>query len=272
MIRMTWLPLILLLAGCGVSHIQTLREAQMAFSQAADVENRQRLGDTAALADATAAATNYRLAAKMLDDLIATKRAELQQDDLLCTAMTIQAMSLWRLGDHEKAMTIATTAQDQCTPAAGAPSSTPRDRALLRAIPGLVRIDQAKAKADNTTPGEFDSVQKLIQDAQRDLSAARAIVPPNHPVQAYLLLSQLAGIRVWQEAILKEKLTGETQANARKAVEDMAQCRLRQYKCFLQGDLNWRNDPTLEGWRTLLSVPTQPVLNETCAETVRCTP
>lgn len=87
-------------------------------------------------------------------------------------------------------------------------------------------------------------MQTLSQDAQRDLSAARAIVPPDHPVQAYLLLSQLAGIRVRQEAILKERLTGEPQANARKTVAELAQCHLRQYKCFLQDDPNWHNVPS----------------------------
>jgi hypothetical protein len=134
----------------------------------------------------------------------------------------------------------------------------------------LVRIDQAKAKADNTRSGEHDSVRTLLQDAQHDIAAARTIVPSDHPVQVYLLLAQLAGVRVWQEAILKEKLTGDMQAHARKTVAEMAQCRLRQYKCLLQGNPAWRNDPTLEGWRTLLAVPEPPVLEEKCTETVRC--
>ena len=73
--------LVLELAGCGIGHIQTLREAEEAFSRAVERENRERLDPNASLASLAESASGYRVAAQMVNDLVATQREELRRDN-----------------------------------------------------------------------------------------------------------------------------------------------------------------------------------------------
>lgn len=200
-----------LVCGCtGVENAKTIREAQAQFSRAAQVEDRGLLGAEQGVQAGTEAATNYRMAATSLQKLIANKGGDLKKDDLLCTAMAIEALSWWRLGDYDTAMQIAknsSSCSDSATPAG---SQLSRDLALFQALPGLIRIDQANQKLAKPTPSvaQFNEVMTLLSDANNILQTARGQIDPGHPLQLYLIQSQLAIVRNWQYAIFQERLTG----------------------------------------------------------------
>jgi hypothetical protein len=200
------------LGGCvEVENAKTIREAQAEFSRAATVENSSLLAAEQGVQANTEAATNYRMAATTLQKLIADKGGNLKKDNLLCTAMIIEALSWWRLGDDDTAMKITNNSSgcvDSSTPAGSQPA---RDMALFQALPGLIRIDQANQKLANPTTSSFrfNEVMTLLADANTILQTARNQVGTGHPLQLYLIQSQLAIVRNWQYAILKKNPSGQ---------------------------------------------------------------
>jgi hypothetical protein len=250
-------------AACGVSHIQTLREAEQAFSRAAEMDNRERLDGTAPMAAAGGAVSGYRVAEGMASELIANKSGDLRQDNLLCTAYLIEAMSLWRLGEEDAAVHAAEQGKD-CAPAASR-DTVPRDRALLHAVPALVRIDQANALALNDTAGdrEFDREKTEIVRALAILEEAEAMVPPDHPVQGYLMNSRLAALRVWQVAITRERLVDPRRNQELVACNEQAKRTWISYRYIMKCHLLREGDPSVERWRLLLGLET-PRQSVTC--------
>jgi hypothetical protein len=255
------LAVILQLAACGVSHIQTLREAEQTFSRAAELDNRERLDATAAAAVAGGAASGYRVAEKLAGELIAGNSNELRQDNLLCTAYLIEALSLWRLGEQDAAVRVAEQGKD-CAQAASR-DAVPRDRALLYAVPGLVRIDQANALALNATASEeeFDRAKTEIVRALTILEEAEAMISPDHPVRGYLMYSRLAALRGWQVAITREKLADPRRGQELVAFNEQAKKTWLAYRYFTKCQLDREGDPSVEKWRVLLGLeaPRQPV-------------
>lgn len=247
--------LVLSLAGCGVGHIQTLREAEEAFSRAAERENRERLNPNAPLASLAESAAGYRVAAQMVNDLVATQREELRRDNLLCTAHLVQAMSLWRLGEHDAAVQVAAQGRD-CAPPAPTSDATPRDRAVLYAIPALVRIDQANALVVNQTASEaeFDTAKSEIDRAVRILEEAQRMASRDHPVRGYLMTSKLAAFRVWQVAITRERLVDPKRREQLAAFNEQARHAWLDYRYFVTCQLDRATDPTVEEWRKLFQL------------------
>jgi hypothetical protein len=200
-----------LLWGCtGVETAKSIREAQAQFSRAAQIEDRSLLGAERGVQASTEAATNYRMAATSLQKLIADKGGDLKKDNLLCTAMAIEALSWWRLGVYDTALQIAnnsSSCSDSATPSGSQPS---RDLVLFQALPGLIRIDQAHQKLAKPAGSiaQFNEVMTLLNDANNILQTARGQIDPGHPLQLYLIQSQLAIVRNWQYAIFQERLTG----------------------------------------------------------------
>ncbi len=247
--------LVLGLAGCGIGHIQTLREAEEAFSRAAERENRERLDPNAPLASLAESATGYRVAAQMVNDLVNTQREELRRDNLLCTAYLIQAMSLWRLGENDAAVQVAAQGRD-CAPPAPTADTTPRDRVVLYAIPALVRIDQANALVVNQTASEaeFDRAKSEIDRAVRILEEAQRMTSRDHPVRGYLMTSKLAALRVWQVAITREKLVDPKRQEQLAAFNEQARHAWLDYRHFVICQLDRPADPGVEGWRKLFQL------------------
>lgn len=256
-VGVSWL-LLALLPGCGTSHLQDLRTAQDVFNRAADAENRQRLAGPEGLIDLAEASSGYRVTAETVGALLdaAETREALRSDNLLCTAYTLRALSLWRLEDHDGALRAARMAGGEelggvaCTPDGRAASIPPRERALLAAMPALVRIEQANALRGNgeARVEEFARIETLIGDAREDLRAARATVSGNHPVQVYLLASELAAIRGWHSGVAAEELTGDRRREARRQATEAARATLSEYAavlCDRQGRL-WDED--LQPW------------------------
>lgn len=250
------LAVILQFAACGVSHIQTLREAEQTFSRAAEMDNRERLDGAASMAAAGGAASGYRVAESMVSELIAKKGGELRQDNLLCTAFLIEAMSLWRLGEEDAAVRVAEQGKD-CAQAASR-DTVPRDRALLYAVPALVRIDQANALALNDTAGEreFDREKTEIVRALTILEEAEAMVSPDHPVRGYLMNARLAALRVWQVAITRERLVDPRRGQELVACNEQAKKTWISYRFVMKCHLDRDGDPSVEKWRMLLGLET----------------
>ncbi len=220
------------LSAC-VESARTVREAQAEFSRAAQVENRSLVGAQQGVQDSTEAATNYRMAATTMQKLIADKSGELKKDNLLCTAMTIEALSWWRLGDYDTALNIANNSSecsDATLPAGAQPA---RDLALFQALPGLIRIDQANRKLANPaqTIAEFNMVVAMLNKADDILQTARVQVGAGHPLELYLIQSQLAIVRNWQYAIERENLKGSLQDCEACSSGQQATLRLSELAC-----------------------------------------
>jgi len=195
-----------LVAGCA--DVNRLREAQDAFNQAAAAENALRLDFNGALDDSvsgtpaawSAARTGYASALLSLDKLSPADEKKLRDDGLWGTALTLKAMSQWRLGQFSKAL--ATAAEVQ----ASADSQIyPRDRAVLTALPGLIKTDQAYQKIFGAQTLSPDAKAALRPDVEAllvgdhgaiaDIQRGRDLVDAKHPVQIYLLQAQLAAYR-----------------------------------------------------------------------------
>jgi hypothetical protein len=198
-IAVVFAALLLAVWAVGCASINYLREAQDAFNQAAAAESTLRFESTSPVdgnASATAAAwssarNGYTSALLSLEKLDAEDQRRLRADGLWGTALTLKALSQWRLGLFDKALVTAdearTTASDQVYP---------RDQALLLALPGLIKTDQAYDKILRQRPlAEVEALLIGSNGAVANLEAARASVDRDHPVNLYLLQSQLAAYR-----------------------------------------------------------------------------
>lgn len=138
------------LFAIGCQHVNHLRDAQDSFNQAAALENESKfnpasLSSTQEEAVAAARLTSlstvksgYAAALLSLKTMPKDQVKQLKQDKLWGVALTLQALSEWKLGQHAAALKTAdlaiSSASDQ---------TYPRDAAILQALPGLIRIDVA---------------------------------------------------------------------------------------------------------------------------------
>jgi hypothetical protein len=190
--------LVFLVAGCA--SVNRLREAQDAFNQAAAAENTLRLESArpheGSASDAPAvwsvSRNGYSSALLSLEKLDKADEKKLRDDGLWGTALTLKALSQWRLGLFSKALATAGDAQKNA-----GDQVYPRDRALLAALPGLIKTDQAYSKIIGTSPSLTDVRELLVgqNGAVADIQSARGRVDRQHPVQVYLVQAQLAAYR-----------------------------------------------------------------------------
>jgi hypothetical protein len=122
---------------------------------------------------------------------VASDAASLQKDQLLGNALTLQALCEWRLGDFNAALSTASAAQKNA-----GDQLFPRDRALLVALPGLIKTDQGYDGILARKPfGDIEALLVGPKGAVVDLQAAREVADRDHPVQVYLIQAQLAAYR-----------------------------------------------------------------------------
>jgi hypothetical protein len=192
---------VLVALATGCADVNRLREAQDSFNQAAASENALRF-DTKS-ADATAslasARSGYASALLSLEKLENSKgRTQLRNDGLWGTALTLKALTQWRLGQFDKAIATAELARQNA-----GDQMYPRDLAMITALPGLVKTDQAYDKILRTNTPLSDITDLLVGDhgAVADIQNARGRIDRDHPVQVYLLQAQLAAYRNFQVAL-----------------------------------------------------------------------
>ncbi len=188
----------LFLNGCQ-SYLVNYSNAQKHFDSASQIQMAQVfepvLGVDAenAVLSSQKIQTNYALALKMISQIIKDNKEDLTTDDLLGNAYTIKALSEWKLGktdDALKTQKLAMTNSDQIYP---------RDKALMTALPGLIKADQANAML--LSNGKYEDIKGLIvgnYGAFKDFDNAMSLLDPNHPVSLYLIMSKLAAIRIVQ--------------------------------------------------------------------------
>lgn len=219
--------LILCLAGC--QSINHLREAQDSFNNAAAMENRIRLEPLAGapglesklneptdqvLADFNSVRSGYASTLLSLGKLSGKDERALKADRLWGVVLTLKAMAQWRLKDYDGALRTAEEAGLQ-----PADQLYPRDAALLTALPGLIKIDLAYDKIAAMQPGNTEANRLLLEKEVRPrlvglivsddnnavyiLRQARIKAGANHPINVYLIQSQLAAYRNYQVAYQK---------------------------------------------------------------------
>jgi hypothetical protein len=241
--RCAALALVVLAAlAVGCASVNHLREAQEAFNEAVTLETTLRFdaalaeGPTQAqLAQNTTVQNGYASALLSLDRLESRDVDRLKRDGLWGNVLALKALAQWRLGLTDDAQSTARELQQ-----AGAGPVHPRDRALLLALPGLIRTDEAFA-ALQRVPAEpspaqraatLRNVQLLVADAGEAIDRGRGAVDPAHPVHVYLIQARLAALRNLQVA--HERL-GEGDARAlppeRRAE---VQHQLKELKCHAE--------------------------------------
>ncbi|MHC4270234.1 MAG: hypothetical protein ACYSTS_17480 [Planctomycetota bacterium] len=213
--------LIYLSAGCAnISSVNHLHQAQQAFNNAASIENYSRINFHKPLSqdnynpivDLNIARSGYTAALEILRQMPDEEKNMLVKDRLWGVKLTLEALTLWRLGKYEEAFKIIQLADgisDQIYP---------RDAAILTALPGLIKIDLAyqkilevKDEGDEVKKEVLKNVtQRLVAidnadpktkwSAVQTLKKARAKVNKEHPVNSYLIQSQLIAYRNYKVA------------------------------------------------------------------------
>ncbi|GAB7021743.1 hypothetical protein [Salidesulfovibrio brasiliensis] len=128
---------ILMLSGCATYH---LRNAQNAFRDGAVEEWKALNGqqETGTVYDLAVGdkepLANYRYALDELDGLLKEDRASLENDGLLGTALTLQTLCLWKLGDEER--------RGEAAKAAKAAGLTPEQIILVDLSKPLAKADR----------------------------------------------------------------------------------------------------------------------------------
>lgn len=205
---------------CAVSacaDVNKLRDAQAAFNDASTAETQVQLapytsgsvnvGDLSLRASA-----GYARTVAILKGLSAKETDQLKADKLLGNALTIEALSYWRLKDYDNAAKVAASID---------PSSLyTRDAAMVAALPGLIENSEANADINFEDPGysfktvsgkqclfgngttttgsnrkNFDLINGLLDDAIQKLDDASGRLTPDEPVYAYLQQAHLAAFR-----------------------------------------------------------------------------
>lgn len=183
----------------GCANVNYVRDAQDAFSRAAEKDNKHSLTsgvDTqGALFDELEKRASYTAVISSVDNISNTDKDELMADKLWGTMLTIKAFSQWRLGEYAKTMETHDEAlknPDQLLP---------RDKAMIKALPDLVRNDQAyqimtadKQAGDNIKDKVYwkKNIEALLLNAVEGLSKVGKFQSENKQLALYLKQAEIA--------------------------------------------------------------------------------
>ncbi len=189
------------LSACQTSYLANYSSAQKHFNTASQIQMNlvfePVLGANAenAVIESNQIQSNFALAHKLISVIIENNEPALANDQLLGNAYTIKALSEWKLGKTDEALSTQALAQKHID------QLFPRDRALMTALPGLIKADQANAKL--LSEEDYYVVKDLIigsHGAFVDFDNALKLVDEKHPVRFYFIMSKLAAIRTVQVA------------------------------------------------------------------------
>ena len=215
------LCLSILITAC-VSHVTELREAQNQFNLAASLENHLQTDIAAgdAIAVSSQVTSSYRQTVKILADLLDSKSQGLQEDNLLGTAYTLKAYAEWRLGDYQAAISSSTAALEA--------KLFPRDLALITALRGLIKNDQAYFHMQEKDYA-YKDIKTLLEEALEDIDKGLATVGKDNRIRTYLLLSELIVLKNWTDFRGEPRqFAREIPADFNKQAEISAWCKSAQ--------------------------------------------
>lgn len=212
------------LAGCA--SLIKYSKAQDHFNAAVEADMAQRFVPTPDINTKTVAVAssqakgNYALTLKLIREVIDRDKEGLQKDGLYGNALTIKAISEWKTGNYDDACKTAKSALQ----VAKKGQLFPRDHALMVALPGLIKTDQAFFHTMNKDSKKtYEQIKKLIYGnygAKKDFEDALALVGDKHPIRIYVMMSELAAIRTLQVAIEKKISDMEGRKEARKVLRE----------------------------------------------------
>lgn len=205
LLRFTLSVIVIVLLGGCVSHVKELRDAQDQFSMAASLENQSKLDprklDAAAVGSIT---TSYRISLATVSGLIDKNKGDLEKDKLLGVAFTLKALTEWRLGEYG-------AADQTLNEAKNLPEGVmfPRDLALLDALRGLIKNDQAYRQMVDLTEKRgteeelakisYKSIKSLLEGALADIDKGMRIDSGNDNLRLYFLVCKLAALKNWKD-------------------------------------------------------------------------
>lgn len=225
---------LLLLQSCA--HLTRLESAQDAFNKGAEMDNLSKFSENPP--EATAA-TYYGLARVQVSRAL-EQRGKLERDGVLANALTIKALSEWKLQHYPEASASAKAALSSMSDRPDDPTPT-RDKAIMLAMDDLIAIDMANdsihsvlADTNQTISSIKNSYFRLvhakqgtsnakIEGAVAGLENIRESVGPQHDVQLYFTLCQMAALKGWSDGLhyvkqyhdAKKNLTSEEKRDLR---------------------------------------------------------
>ena len=157
----TALIFVILLTGCA-QHAHQVRDAQDIFSHGSELDLARKFNmDVPGVSNPVQESHRYyALAVGTVNEAIRNGAADLRQDGLYGTALTIKAVALWRLGDTTSSKKVA----DEVIALAGRNSETDkiwlRDFGICKSLPVFFKIDaladQVREFAAPVVAAEFD--------------------------------------------------------------------------------------------------------------------
>jgi hypothetical protein len=198
------------LMGCA-QHAHQVRDAQEIFSQGAELDLARKFNiDVPGVSDPVQESHRYyALAVGTVNEAIRGGAADLRQDGLYATALTIKALSLWRLGDMAASKEVADEVIALADQHSDADKVWPRDLGICKSLPVLFKIDalgdQAKTfSAQNPNDRREETIEQIMANAeqiQTDLDQMVADpVLRGHPFQFFLAEARCETANVLQEA------------------------------------------------------------------------
>ncbi len=205
-----------LFSSCAtLSHID---RAQDEFNKGAEIENAAFLNESISLASPPPPADYYYKRAYAEINSALSNEAKLKKLDIYVNASTMKALCEWKLKNYSEALKTAKVATDYMEANNITADNLPRDFAILRAMRALIGIEEMndlqyrffKAPATSTERGlseykrlihnEAGAVRN-IEKCLADLESVSKHISEKHDVQTYLLMSKLAALKVWSDAL-----------------------------------------------------------------------
>ena len=198
------------LMGCA-QHAHQVSDAQDIFSHGAALDLARKFNlDAPGVNDPVQESHRYyALAVGTVNEAIRDGAADLRRDSLYGTALTIKALSLWRLGDTASSKKVA----DEVIALAGQNSDTdkvwPRDLGICKSLPVLFMIDaladQAKEfAAQDPNDRKEETIDGIMANAVQTQTALDRIVDDpvlkGHPFQFFLAEARCEMANTLQEA------------------------------------------------------------------------
>jgi hypothetical protein len=198
------------LMGCA-QHAHQVRDAQDIFSQGAGLDLARKFNmDVPGVSDpAQESHRYYALAIGTVNEAIRGGASDLRQDGLYGTALTIKALSLWRLGDTASSKEVA----NEVIALAGQNSDTdkvwPRDLGICKSLPVLFKIDALADQAKDfatLSPNDRreETIEEIMANADQIQTDLDQIVGDpllkGHPFQFFLAEARCETANVLQEA------------------------------------------------------------------------